>query len=344
MDNQEAQRLEWEKIADTVAADLDADILLYNGDIEWSHTDSPIDLCDRRDCRPNVFLVLVTYGGDPHAAYRISRCLQRRYKKLTVYISGVCKSAGTIVTLGAHEIVMSDHGELGPLDIQLRKPDELWEKSSGLTVMEALTSLQQRSFSMFEDYFLDLKRNSGGQITLRTAMQIASSLTAELFRPLYGQIDPMNIGENGRAIRISQHYGKILNEKSQNLKDGALEKLIAFYPSHSVVIDRDEAKLLFRNVREPTEHEKKLARSLGSYARVPSSDTGPPTVLFLSVSREKVAEESYEQQDHKGHPEGRGEETETSSGTAGERYVSESEQSSLAKVLSLEKTRGQSST
>ena len=265
------------ELADGVSQKLDADVILYNGEIRWTYGDSLTDLCDKQAKCSSVLLVLVTNGGDPHAAYRIARCLQRRYDKFIVCIPGLCKSSGTIVALGAHELVIADHGELGPLDVQLRKRDELWEMSSGLTVMEALDSLKKKSYTMFEDCLIDLKVGSGGQITLKTAMEIASSLTTGLYGPIYEQIDPVTIGENGRAMKISQHYGEILGRKSKNLEDGALEKLTARYPAHDIVIDRDEAKTLFKNVREPEEEEVSPSAGLGDLGR------GDTTLLTQSA-------------------------------------------------------------
>jgi ClpP class serine protease len=96
-----------------------------------------------RKRRKNAILILVTEGGDPDAAYRIARCFQEHYELFTCIVPGYCKSAGTLITIGAHELVMTDGGELGPLDIQMSKKDELWESQSGLTVAAALNALHE---------------------------------------------------------------------------------------------------------------------------------------------------------------------------------------------------------
>jgi hypothetical protein len=41
----------------------------------------------------------------------------------------------------------------------------------------------------------------------------------------------------------------------KNVKPNGLRKLIMGYPSHSFVIDRREAKSIFKNVKSPTEEE-----------------------------------------------------------------------------------------
>jgi IS1 family transposase len=95
-------------------------------------------VCERKPKRDNAILFLTTYGGDPDAAYRLATCLRRNYKKISVYVFGLCKSAGTLAALGADNIVLGDFRELGPLDVQLTKPDELVPTSSGLDIFQAM--------------------------------------------------------------------------------------------------------------------------------------------------------------------------------------------------------------
>src|SRR6266536_3755982 len=61
-------------------------------------------------------------------------------------------------------------------------------------------------------------------------------------------------------MRIAQEYGERI--KTDNLKPGALESLIADYPSHEFVIDLEEARELFENVREPNQEEAELIRMI----------------------------------------------------------------------------------
>ena len=63
--------------------------------------------------------------------------------------------------MGATNIVMSEHAELGPLDIHLGRPDELGESRSGLVAMQALKTLEEESFTMFERSLLELRARSG---------------------------------------------------------------------------------------------------------------------------------------------------------------------------------------
>ena len=217
----------------------------------------------------SVFLLVATYGGDPHAAYRLGRTLQRRYKKIIACVPGRCASGGTLMVLAAHTLKMSEFGVLGPLDIQIRKSDELFEWTSGLTVGATITALRQEAQAMFRESLFDLKEGSKGQITLRTAMDTAASLTTGMFGPLFAQIDPLRLGEDGRSTRIMEEYGERLARQGKNTQPSAIRTLVAGYPSHNFEIDREEARTLFQEVEEPNDEEDALIRFLGDLAYDP---------------------------------------------------------------------------
>ena len=241
--------LQIKEYSQSIADAREADVLLFNGEINESEGDNFREHFNLERRRKNIFLILVTNGGDAHFAFRIARCLQREYKRFTICITGKCKSAGALLTIGAHEIVMSNTGELGPLDVQVRKPDELWETSSGLTDVQALETLGETAFKAFEQNLLSLKWKSG--ITMKTCLDVATQLTVGLFSSIYNQIDPMRFGENSRAMRIGEEYGERLGEIGKNLQEKALQKLLAGYPSHNFVIDREETKRLFKQCGNP---------------------------------------------------------------------------------------------
>ena len=280
------------QLADAVADQLDADVVHYNGPIQRPQDMLLIQQCIQRRRRRNVLLMLVTTGGDPNPAYRIARCLQDKYEQFIVYVSGYCKSAGTIIALGAHELVMSDHGELGPLDVQMSKKDELWEVQSGLTVMDTLSALQDNAFKAFEQFFIHTKAKSSGSITLKTAAQIATQMTTGLFAPLYGQVDPLHIGEAGRAMSIAGQYGRRLLSVGQNIDVNALKFIMSEYPSHGFVIDRKEAGVFFKTVREPEAMESMLAERLGDTSRWPNKLTRGEQPFFEFLSSELAIEEN----------------------------------------------------
>lgn len=280
MDNHDEWVAKIKEVVLSIADKLNADVLLYAGDIASPADRDLIELInDRSTRRKNVFFILTTDGGSADSAYRIARTLQQKYGKVVLFVDSFCKSAGTLIALGADEIVMADIAELGPLDVQLYKPDELSELTSGLTPLQALSTLQTEAFSTFEECFLKLRFRSGLQITTRTAADIAARLTIGLFKGVYAQLDPMRLGEYQRAMLIAQHYGTRIARK--NLKDSALERLIADYPSHGFIIDRCEAETLFHKVREPSEEEYMLAVLIKPLVREGLTEE-EPKVEFLT--------------------------------------------------------------
>ena len=124
---------ERDRIANAVAKKLDSRVVVYSGEIDTKGVGRLVEsLGLEKKNRPNTFLVLTTNGGTADAAYRIARLLQIVSKRFYLYVPMRCKSAGTLIALGAHEIYMSPLAELGPLDVQLVQRNEIDRMRSGL--------------------------------------------------------------------------------------------------------------------------------------------------------------------------------------------------------------------
>ncbi len=240
----------------------------------------------------SAYLILTTYGGDPNAGYRIARALGHHYQKVTILIPDVCKSAGTLICIGANELILGDRGELGPLDIQLSKPDEMFENMSGLDILQALNALQNQVLDSFRSYWLDIK--AGSQISTRMAADIATRLAEGYIAPIASKIDPVTLGEHQRAVQIAFDYGERLNTKSESLKHNALIKLVSSYPSHGFVIDRKEAQELFKCVSAPKGEQIMLydwARALIESRKQPAD----PFVFDLRTILQPKEDANHEQ-------------------------------------------------
>jgi hypothetical protein len=274
-----------QQVADRVADQLNADVLVYVGPIEREKARRLIEIVMPRRKRANVLLMLVTLGWDPHAAYMIARCLQSCYERFFFFVPGYCKSAGTLVALGAYEIIYLPFGELGPLDVQIPKRDELGAQESGWVTSVALDSLITKAFEAFEAFFLETYRRSGTRITTPTAARIATDLTIGLFEPLFGQINPGELGSVTMALQIAEQYGSRLNLVHGNLKPGGLDTLVARYPSHGFIIDIEEATALFERVRQADGMEITLGYAVSRLAGPSSDSTGKPIIDFLSSER-----------------------------------------------------------
>ena len=225
-------------------------MIVYSGGIDEPTIDALMSrLCKIEPDNQEVVLSLTTYGGSPDAAFRLAKLLQRRFGGYQLMVTRECKSAGTIIAIGASEISMGPKGELGPLDVQIRTQDELLSRESGLEYSEGIVSTTQHAFSTFEYFFTEILERSGGILSTQTASSIATRMTTGLFSPITAQVDPKWLGRVQRANRIALAYGARLNRKHGNLKEGALERLLYQYPSHSFAIELSEAKELFEEVR-----------------------------------------------------------------------------------------------
>ena len=226
----------WRTLSAEVGKKHSADVIIYSGNIDDQTVDQLIGIVRQKNRRENIVLMLASRGGSPDAAFRMARCLKRYYKKFIIFIYGRCKSAGTMVAIGADEIIISDFGEFGPLDVQLDKQDELFENISGLNIMQALTSLDTRTQEYFREIVVDLRTGSKGAISTKLASDIATKLAIGVYGNIYSQVDPVQLGAIERAINIASDYAKRL--QSKNVKSDAIDKLVNRYPSHSFVIDR----------------------------------------------------------------------------------------------------------
>ncbi|WP_052807463.1 SDH family Clp fold serine proteinase [Risungbinella massiliensis] len=80
------------------------------------------ELVGNLDRNSDVDLLIQSPGGDPNAAEIIVHTLLSRTKHLRVVVPQAAKSAATLISLAADEIVMSDTSELGPIDPQVTIP------------------------------------------------------------------------------------------------------------------------------------------------------------------------------------------------------------------------------
>src|SRR5262249_2099075 len=74
------------------------------------------------DHEQDLHLILDSPGGDGETAVRLVRSAQARCRELTVIVPNQAKSAGTLLAIGAHHIVMGPSSDLGPVDPQFRIP------------------------------------------------------------------------------------------------------------------------------------------------------------------------------------------------------------------------------
>ena len=169
--------------------------------------------------------------------------------------------------------------------------DNLTERQSGLTITESMQHLTASAIQRHAGTFSAIMKATAALISFKTAAQAASELITGLYAPIFSQIDPMEVGEKARSMRIASDYGKRLDANSKNLKEDALRNLTETYPSHSFVIDMQEAHGLFKNVRSWSPKERDLVETIGLDARLEFvGEDNEPIFMCLSGTMEEGGE------------------------------------------------------
>ena len=258
------------------------DIFIYSGSIGSNNSNSFLserfvnEILQKTNHRENCLLFLTSYGGDADWAYKIAAALKKQYTKYDVVVCGYCKSAATLITLGANTLFFSDKGELGPLDVQTRKKDDFFGRQSPLDIFKSEELISDWALSFFEKSFLKILNTGGGVISIDVASSAAHKLSESLFAPIMGKINPLEVGEIARSMHVANGYGDII--KSNNVKADTLQKLIISYSCHSFVIDIRQAKDLFERVNELNEIQALIYKNNPKFTRnvleIPFSGAG----------------------------------------------------------------------
>lgn len=200
--------------------------------------------------KDNIDLLLYTRGGDMVTPIRIVKVIRSYCKKFGILVPYRAHSAGTLIALGADEIVMTKLAELTPVDPTTGHPfnpqDPVNKKLIPISV-EDITS-----------YFLLAKDK----------IKIKEDKIAEIYENLtkHSYLDPRHLhplalGNVYRAQRMIRILSERLlglhmdREKERNKK--TIEKIVNEITSdiciHNYPIYRDEANLLGLNIIVPNE-------------------------------------------------------------------------------------------
>ncbi|MBA3069316.1 MAG: hypothetical protein FP825_12670 [Hyphomonas sp.] len=263
-----------------VNKEYDADVFLFSGGITDTNYGAFIKEIAKTRKHPNALMIVATNGGYATAGFKISRLLQGTFKQHFLYVPRECYSAGTLLALGAHRLIIDQFAELGPLDVQLPKPNEIGSRKSGLVSRAAFDTMTDISFSIFERFMLGIKTKSGGAVTFDVAAQLAATMAAAMVTPVLGKIDPDSLGSDYRDLIVASEYGERLANKGGNVKPGAVQTLVSGYPAHNFIIDEHEAKELFKRIERPSDTLYQLIGSITKYA---FTEANPSFIMKLEV-------------------------------------------------------------
>jgi len=201
-------------------------------------------------------LLIHSNGGEADSAYRLVKFLRGRYATVTALIPLHAKSAATLMCLGADRIVMGEFAHLGPVDVQLMDPLHRGaEYFSPLNEFKAMDFLRDYAVELV-DFFTGLFLQRSG-MSVKDALHETIPCVTAILRPLYAQVDPIEMGEHRRSLAIGEEYANRLLDAVKNPhRERIVEKLVWKYPSHDFSIDRDEARDLGLPVEKMNEKDE----------------------------------------------------------------------------------------
>ena len=263
-----------------------ANVLYYNGPIDSRGFAQLVAACQAADARPphgreqrGVLLILVTNGGLAAYAYRSARYLRRMYRTFQVLIPGPCYSAGTLLAIGADEVLVSDHGELGPLDVQLPSEDkDEYRRDSSAILSSSLEAIKEGSYKMFSYGVTELYNFYSG-LPLSTRSSIASNMACDIFRAIAAKIDPVELGRMHRHLNVCRQYGLRLADQGGGVTPEDVDRLVYGYPDHEFVIDSEEAPEIFK---------KQISRDLEGFSEIVNRIRGLEEPLTAPWRRGRV--------------------------------------------------------
>ena len=206
-----------------------------------------IDHLDKiRPCK-KISLFLYTRGGDTSAARNIVNLLRMYCDTLQVIVPHKAHSSGTIISLGANEIVMTKQATLGPIDPSLHTA--LNPKIPGGIYPVSVEAV--KGYLEFAKNELEIKEQS--------------SLTS-IFEKLTDFVHPLVLGEVYRSKAQIQMMAEqmIINQVTD---PDMIKKIIAFLcsesGSHDYTINRREAKdTLGLNIKKPTDSQYEIIKAI----------------------------------------------------------------------------------
>jgi len=196
-----------------------------------------------------IALLIDSPGGFARSAYELAMLLRRHCGGFTAVIPRHAKSAATLLTLGADQIIMNAHAELGPLDVQMYDPDRE-DRISGLDEVESLQRLHAFALRAFDRTMLMLMKRTKKKI--KNLVPYVTDFVTKLTDPLYQSIDVVRYTQMSRLLNVAEKYGKRLLEQEYGSDGGDIaNRLVEEYPEHGFPIYPDEVSRIGLKVSVP---------------------------------------------------------------------------------------------
>lgn len=248
---------------------------------------------------PELDLVIHSGGGSVHAAYQAMTLLRLHAKQINACVPFWAKSAATLLCIGANRIVLGEHAELGPLDVQIweEKQPGKGEYHSALDPFKALEQMQAFSVEALSSAMRFIVPNYG--MSYDESLCHAVAFVNVTTGPLVGRLDPEKIGQYSRELSVATEYGTRLLRRSSDWSaekiNNVVEQLVYGYPSHEYIIDYDELDGLGFEVELFADGQRPAVAALRPYfveeisgymiKLVEPTTTGPITVEAEAITK-----------------------------------------------------------
>lgn len=272
-------------------------VFLFHDDPLWRNhvIDLHRELAGRKFSE--IDLVIHSGGGLAHCAYQIVELLHMHGERVSAIVPFWAKSAATLLCMGANEIVVGEHAELGPLDVQMYE-EEKAGKGSYTSALNPFKSLEQLVTASVEalaaamQFIVDEY-----DMSYEDSLPHAVSFVGQTTGPLVQRLDPVKLGQYNRELAVAIEYGQRLLTRyrgmSRNDATRLAEKLVYGYPSHEYIIDYHELMDLGFDAALLSEVEAEAAHPLMRFA-----DSGERIVKVVvpSVDEETEGGEKTEEE------------------------------------------------
>ncbi len=199
-----------------------------NAEIDRDDTIGIVEILHNVQPGSSIDLMLHTLGGDVDAAEKLINMVRAAVVQgasLRVIVPDSAKSAGTLMSLGANEIVMSDTSELGTIDPQLELKD-----GKGNNIVHSVLSY----LDAYENAAADLRRDPGDPV-FKVQMAHFDPTVKQTFEAV--KLRARLLAEN-LLKRVGLNYTAIVDALMDTKR----------FPSHSQMIGYEAARDMGLNI------------------------------------------------------------------------------------------------
>jgi len=226
-------------------------------------------------------LVIHSGGGIAHSAYQVVELLRFHTKQLNACVPFWAKSAATLLCMGADKIVVGEHAELGPLDVQMYEERKAG-KGTFTSALNPFKSLEQLVAASVEALAAAMRFIvEEYEMSYDESLPHAVAFVGQTTGPLVSRLDPDKLGQYNRELSVAIEYGRRLLTRYRGLSHSAagdlVERLVYGYPSHEYIIDYRELETLGFDVSLFPEGDEREAAT----ALLPVADSGQRIVEVM---------------------------------------------------------------